>query len=53
MYPHDYSLAPDERAQGFDNIAVLHGGLLRFASKFEPAIIAAAGLLPHQLVRVL
>jgi hypothetical protein len=32
--------------QGFNNIGVLHGGLLRFASKFEPAITAAAGGLP-------
>jgi predicted sulfurtransferase len=30
-------------AQGFNNIGVLHGGLLRFASKFEPAITAASG----------
>ncbi len=29
--------------QGFNNIGVLHGGLLRFASKYEPAIVAAAG----------
>jgi hypothetical protein len=31
--------------QGFNNIGVLHGGLLRFVSKFEPAITAAAGAL--------
>jgi hypothetical protein len=34
--------------QGFNNIAVLHGGLLRFASKFEPEITAAAGEAPRQ-----
>lgn len=30
--------------KGFNNIGVLHGGLLRFVSKFEPAITAAAAL---------
>ena len=37
------------RVQGFNNIGVLHGGLLRFASKYEPAIAAAAGK-PHSLI---